>query len=213
MAVAGELFAITGAASGIGRATATVLAQRGALLSLADICGSALEELRNELEKYYDGAAASDSIPSPTSQDGASTSPRAVLTTVCDVTSRAACDAWIAATNAHFGTRPLAGAVNLAGIIGRSVTQERGQIRNLLDAEFDQVMDVNCRGIWNSLRAELPAMRLGGSSIVNAASIAGLVGVEANAPYVASKHAVIGLTRTLAKEEGKNGIRCNAIAP
>lgn len=79
-------------------------------------------------------------------------------------------------------------------------------------------MDVNCRGLLNCLRAELPFMQTGsqgcgGGSIVNAASIAGIVGVQNNGPYVASEHAVVGLTRTVAKEEGTRAIRVNAIAP
>lgn len=107
---------------------------------------------------------------------------------------------------------------NLAGIIGRSVGRGEGTIRNVAEEEFENVMAVNATGRWNCLRAELPAMKVGkegrgGGSIVNAASIAGLVGVVANAPYVASKHVVVGLTKTAAKEEGKRAIRVNAIAP
>ena len=79
-------------------------------------------------------------------------------------------------------------------------------------------MDVNSSGILNCLRAQLPAMQTGtagrgGGSIVNASSMVGLMGVERNASYVASKHAVAGLTRTAAKEEGGKAIRVNAIAP
>jgi len=93
-------------------------------------------------------------------------------------------------------------------------------VRNLTDSEAEFVLDVNCRGTFNCLRAELAHMKTGtiprgrhGGSIVNAASIAGLMGVEHNGPYVASKHAVAGWTRTAAKEEGKRAIRINAIAP
>lgn len=112
----------------------------------------------------------------------------------------------------------------MAGIVGPSLGLSSGSIRRVFDAEFARVIGVNMTGTWNCLRAELPAMRgshpsgnhegrAGGGSIVNAASIAGIVGVPNNAPYVAAKHAVIGLTKTAAKEEGERGIRINAIAP
>lgn len=118
---------------------------------------------------------------------------------------------------AHFG-QPIAGAANLAGAVGPSIAQERGAIRHITDAEFDFVMDVNVKGTLNCLRAQLPHMQegfegRGGGAIVNAASVAGIVGVEYNGPYVASKHAIVGMTRTAAKEEGARAIRVNAIAP
>ena len=192
----GKVVVITGAGSGIGRATATLLARRSVLLSLADVNGTALETLRTELQPY---------------------SPAPIFTAVVDVRSQEACRSWIADTVAHFGQR-LAGAANLAGVVGASIANERGAIRHITDSEFDFVMDVNLKGMLNCLRAQLPHMQegsqgRGGSSIVNAASIAGMVGVENDGPYVASKHAVIGLTRTLAKEEGAKAIRANAIAP
>ena len=106
----------------------------------------------------------------------------------------------------------------MAGVVGASIANERGTLQNLTDAEFAFVMNVNCSGVFNCLRAQLPAMQTGttgrgGGSIVNASSMAGLMGVERNASYVASKHAVTGLTRTAAKEEGRRAIRVNAVAP
>ena len=80
------------------------------------------------------------------------------------------------------------------------------------DDEWDLIMGVNCTGVFNCLRAELRVMTSGGS-IVNAASVAGLVGSPLAAPYVASKHAVVGLTRSAAKEAGGKNIRVNAVAP
>ncbi len=79
-------------------------------------------------------------------------------------------------------------------------------------------MAVNVKGTLNCLRAKLPHMLegskgRGGGAIINAASITGLVGVEYNGPYVASKHTIISMTRTAAKEEGARVIRVNAIAP
>jgi NAD(P)-dependent dehydrogenase (short-subunit alcohol dehydrogenase family) len=80
------------------------------------------------------------------------------------------------------------------------------------DDEWELIMGVNCTGVFNCLRAELRVMSSGGS-IVNAASVAGVMGSALAAPYVASKHAVVGLTRTAAKEVGGKNIRVNAVAP
>lgn len=214
---AGKLFAITGAASGIGRTLAGVLFAQGALLSLADVNETALSEVKAELletqkqqrAKTGDGetnGAAAD-------KDALAT----IFTAVVDVRSQEACTTWIEATVSHFG-QPLSGAANLAGVIGHSITQEKGSIRNITDQEFDWVMQVNVKGTLNSLRAELPHMLVGrngrgGGSIVNASSVSGISGVELNGPYVAAKHAIVGLTRTAAKEEGRRAIRVNAVAP
>ncbi|KKK22257.1 hypothetical protein AOCH_006641 [Aspergillus ochraceoroseus] len=205
--VTGKVIAITGAASGIGLATARLLAQQGAFLSLADINEARLEEAAAALRQQF--------YPSITSNGGMDP----VLTTVVDVRSAQACNDWVQRTVNHF-SQPLSGAANLAGVFGKSIGQEVGAVRNMTDAEAEFVLDVNCRGTFNCLRAELAHMKTGttprgrhGGSIVNAASIAGLMGVEHNGPYVASKHAVVGWTRTAAKEEGKRAIRVNAIAP
>ena len=134
-----------------------------------------------------------------------------------DVLSQEACRLWIADTVAHFG-QPIAGAANLAGSFGPSIAQERGAIRHITDAEFDFAMDVNVKGTLDCLCAQLPLMQQGAEgrgvgAIVNAASVAGLVGGEYTGPYVASKHAIVGMTRTAAKEEGARAIRLNAISP
>jgi NAD(P)-dependent dehydrogenase (short-subunit alcohol dehydrogenase family) len=136
---------------------------------------------------------------------------------VVDVQSQQQCRDWISNTVTHFG-QPIAGAANLAGIFGRSIGHESGAIRNIDEDEFNKVMSVNVTGTLNCLRAELPHMQVGkngrnGGSIVNASSVAGISGGALNGPYVVSKHAVIGLTRTAAKEEGERAIRVNAVAP
>lgn len=199
-----QVVCITGAASGIGRVTARMLVRLGALVSLADVNKTALDAMVDELQQ--EGVSGGDEERKPP------------LATALDVRSQEACTAWIDATVSHFGGKPIAAAANLAGVISPSIGLERGTIRNVSDADFDWVIDVNLKGTLNCLRAELPRMLVGkngrgGGSIVNAASIAAIMGVERNGPYVAAKHAVAGLTRTVAKEEGPNAIRVNAIAP
>ena len=79
---------------------------------------------------------------------------------------------------------------------------------------FDQVVDINAKGVWLCMKYEIPAMlKTGGGSIVNTDSVFGVVGVPGNEIYIASKHAIIGLTKSVAVEFGKQGIRVNAILP
>ncbi|KAH7080451.1 putative short chain dehydrogenase [Paraphoma chrysanthemicola] len=188
--IEGHLFAITGAASGIGRATTELLAQGGALLSLADKNGDAVQQLEQTL---MDGGVLA-------------------FAKQVDVCVREEVEAWIAETVQHFG-RPLDGAVNLAGISGRL-----GSVRDHDPADYEAVFAVNVRGTFNCMSAELRNMRLangavGGGSIVNASSMVGLVGKPNTSVYCASKHAVIGITKAAAREEADSGIRINAIAP
>lgn len=108
--------------------------------------------------------------------------------------------------------------VSLAGIVGRSIGTPPGAVRNVADDEFDGVMRINVRGTLNCIRAQLNHIKSGengrgGGSIVNAASVAGIMGFTDNAAYVASKHAVIGISKCAAKEEGPRGIRVNCVAP
>lgn len=106
----------------------------------------------------------------------------------------------------HFGR--LDGAANIAGIhLMRPIP-----VRDSTEDEWTQVMDINATGVFFCLRAQLKQMQ-SGASIVNVASIAGHIGVAGSSAYCASKHAVIGLTKTVAREEGDAGIRVNCIAP
>jgi NAD(P)-dependent dehydrogenase (short-subunit alcohol dehydrogenase family) len=79
---------------------------------------------------------------------------------------------------------------------------------------YDQIMDINVKGVWLSLKHEIPAMlKTGGGAIVNNSSIGGLVGFAIAPVYVASKHAVVGLTKAIALEYAKQNVRVNAVAP
>ncbi|CAO1597609.1 hypothetical protein XANCAGTX0491_001416 [Xanthoria calcicola] len=230
-----QLIAITGAASGIGLATAKRLAAQGAFLSIADINADALSTLLPTLsalsEDYHHHQK--DPAASNGSHAADNNNTDRIIATPLDITDPTAVQSWITATTTHF-SRPINAAANMAGIVGPSLGLPTGSIRQVSTTEFNRVISVNMLGTWNCLRAELPAMsstlHAGNatsssntdnknndakrtSSIVNASSIAGLVGVENNSPYVMAKHAIAGLTKTAAKEEGRHGIRVNAIAP
>lgn len=87
------------------------------------------------------------------------------------------------------------------------------ELHEMSDDDYDAVMDVNVRGVWNCMRHQIRAMlATGGGAIVNTASVAGLIATGAGAPYVAAKHAVIGLTKAAAASYGDRGIRVNALA-
>jgi NAD(P)-dependent dehydrogenase (short-subunit alcohol dehydrogenase family) len=132
----------------------------------------------------------------------------AVSALVADVTDEAAVDDYVRRAVAEHARVDLF--FNNAGIEGRLAS-----IMDLDVADFDRVMAVNARGVFLGLRAVMRQMREQGTggAIVNTASMAGLRGGTLFGPYVASKHAVIGLTRTAALEGGPLGIRVNAVAP
>lgn len=186
----GKIIAITGAAQGIGLATATVLAGRGASLSLADVQATAL-------------AAAKESILSKT--------PSAeILTCVVDVRSADQVSCWVSETVSHFGR--LDGAANIAGVVPKSIASDAGLVENIDFGEWEFCMAVNMTGVMHCMKYQLAVMREG-SSMVNASSIAGLIGREKNGIYTASKHAVTGLSRSAAKEVGRRGVRVNCVCP
>jgi NAD(P)-dependent dehydrogenase (short-subunit alcohol dehydrogenase family) len=183
---AGKVIAVTGAASGIGLATAHYLALRGASLSLADLNVKPLSDAKASIQKEC-----------PKAQ---------ILTTTLNVTKAADVNAWIATTISTF--HKLDGAANLAGVFSPS----GNAITEMDDGEWDAVISVNLTGVMYCLRAELKVLEKGGS-IVNASSVAGLVGSSGYAAYTASKHGVVGLTRSAAREEGGRGVRVNCICP
>ena len=176
----------------MGKAIATLLASRGAIVSLAD---------RNEtgLQETMDGLASPSGATSPNHRH---------MMTVVDVSDTEAVTLWIRDTVGKLGR--LDGAVNFAGVSVEG--KNRLKIRDAREEDWDFTMAVNAKGVWNCLRAELAVMQEG-ASIVNASSNRGLTGGPGMAAYTASKHAVIGLTRAAAQEEGERNIRINCVCP
>ncbi len=104
------------------------------------------------------------------------------------------------------------GAFNNAGIEG--LDGKMLPLADYPDDEFDCVMRVNVRGLWLCLKAQMPALQAnGGGAIVNTASVMGWLGAPGMSAYVASKHAVVGLTRTAALDGASHGVRVNAVLP
>ncbi|KAI1362922.1 hypothetical protein F5Y08DRAFT_256510 [Xylaria arbuscula] len=179
----GKVIAITGAASGMGLATARLLASRGAVISLADINETAVKDATRSLECHHD---------------------QEHMYSVVDVSKSEAVDSWIGATVKKLGR--IDGAVNMAGII-----KHAKPIAESTDEDWETVFAINAKGVYYSLRAQIKAMAEGGGSIVSAASVFGQFGAPGNAAYCASKAAVIGLSRTAAKEN--QNIRINCVSP
>ena len=186
MTLDGKVVAVTGAASGIGRATAMLAARSGARgLMLADLAADALAGV----------ASAATAVGSQV---------EAVTGRIAD---RATADVIVARAVDRFGS--LDAAVNAAGIMG-----DAAEFADYPDDAFDQVLDVNVRGVFRCMRAELCQMYAQRSGcIVNIAS-ASVFGVHTELrPYVASKSAVISMTKVAAKEAGRRGVRVNAVCP
>ncbi|KAK8116404.1 uncharacterized protein PG998_004685 [Apiospora kogelbergensis] len=184
----GKVICITGAAQGIGKATAQYLAARGATLSLADLTfekGSAV----------VSGEVGSDGLPGLQSMQ--------MNVDVCDPET---VKAWIEATVEKFGR--LDGCVNNAGVLPR-------RFASITEVELDdwnQVINVNLTGCFTCLKYELQHI-VDEGSIVNISSTAGLRGAPNMPAYVASKHGVVGLTKAAAHEGSARKIRVNAICP
>lgn len=178
---------ITGAGSGLGRATAVRCARDGARLALVDVSRAGLEEVK---------ATVMDICPVMD-----------VLTVEADVSCEEQVRGYVEKTIEHFGG--IDGFFNNAGIEDRQVTTEE------VDAEFfDRIMAVNAKGILFGMKHVLKVMRgQGQGRIVNTASALGIRAAGRQAGYTASKHAIVGLTRNAALEYGALGIGINAIAP
>lgn len=185
--VQGKVIAITGAARGIAYTTADYLAERGASLSLCDINEESLKQAAEEIQKRHDVH---------------------VIYQVVNVCDPNQVEAWIEKTVSTFGK--LDGAANLAGVIGKTLGVNG--VAECDEDDWNLNIAVNLTGVMHCLRAQMKVISDNGS-IVNAASIAGQIGRPYSAAYAASKHGVVGLTRSAAKEIGARGVRVNSVAP
>lgn len=182
-----KVMIITGAGMGLGLSTAKELASKGAHLVLVDFNEPALAEAKTEISREFPEVK--------------------VVTVFADVSDEEATKNYVKVAVDTFGR--IDGFYNNAGIEGRQARMTEYD----LDI-FKKVIDINLMGVYFGLRYVIPVMqkqRYG--RIVNAASVGGIRGVMNQSPYVASKHAVSGMTKNAALEYGRDGILTNAIAP
>jgi len=182
---AGKAVLVTGAAGGIGRAAALAFAAAGARVAVVDV----------------DAKGGDDTVALIAQAGGEAFFVKA------DVSQSAQVEAMVAAVVERWGR--LDCAFNNAGI-----EIEHLPLADSDEATFDRLIGVNVKGVWLCMKHEIRQMlKQGGGAIVNTASVAGLVGAPLMPLYAASKHAVVGLTKTAAAEYGKAGIRVNSVCP
>jgi NAD(P)-dependent dehydrogenase (short-subunit alcohol dehydrogenase family) len=181
----GKTAVITGAASGMGKATALLFASEGANVVLADLHAEELEKLEKQISA--EGGVA--------------------MQKVCNVAAEADWQDLFKSVMDRFGVADIL--VNNAGILDDFMPVDK-----LTDELWDKVMNVNLRGPFLACRLALPGMlQKGKGVIINIASVGGLQGSRAGAAYTTSKFGLIGLTKNIGFMYAQKGIRCNAIAP